>query len=135
MQQTDYNCPINMDTDTNARLTQHDVQLAKIETTLQNMATSLESLSRSMEKQSDLIMQLVHNESNFKSSVERIHQRIDNLNNDFTLLEARCNDFKKSLASVTFFVRNPKVALFSVIGLYVMTFKEVRDAVFRTLGG
>ena len=134
MQQQEYNCQI-MDETTQHRLTQHDVQLAKIETTLDQMATSLESLSRSMEKQSDLIIQLVHNESNFKSSVERIHQRIDNLNNDFTLLEARCNDFKKSLAPVTFFVRNPKVALFSVIGLYVMTFKEVRDAVFRTLGG
>ena len=134
MQQQEYNCQI-MDETTQHRLTQHDVQLAKIETTLDQMAKSLDRLSNSLEKQSELIMTLVTIESDFKSSVARIHQRIDNVNDEVTLLEARCNDFKKSLAPVTFFVRNPKVALFSVIGLYVMTFKEVRDAVFATFGG
>ena len=134
MEQSDFTCPI-MNDDTSQRLTQHDVQLAKIETTLDQMAKSLDRLSNNLEKQSELIMTLVTIESDFKSSVARIHQRIDNVNDEVTLLEARCNDFKKSLAPVTFFVKNPKVAAFTAIGLYVLTFKEVRDAVFATFGG
>ena len=134
MQQTDYNSPI-MDDTTQHRLTQHDVQLAKIETTLEQMAKSLDRLSNSLEKQSELIMSMVTIESDFKASVSRIHDRIDQTRNEINLLEARCIDFQKSMTPITFFVKNPKVAALTALGLYVMTFKEVRDAVFRTFGG
>ena len=134
MQQQEYNCQI-MDETTQHRLTQHDVQLAKIETTLEQMAKSLDRLSNSLEKQSDLIVSFVNAESDFKASVARIHDRIDQTREEINLLEARCGDFQKSIAPITFFVKNPKVAAMTAIGLYVLTFKEVRDAVFATFGG
>ena len=134
MEQSDFTCPI-MNDDTSQRLTQHDVQLAKIETTLDQMAKSLDRLSNSLEKQSDLIVSFVNAESNFKASVARIHDRIDQTREEINLLEARCGDFQKSIAPITFFVKNPKVAAMTAIGLYVLTFKEVRDAVFATFGG
>ena len=134
MEQSDFTCPI-MNDDTSQRLTQHDVQLAKIETTLEQMAKSLDRLSNSLEKQSDLIVSFVNAESDFKASVARVHDRIDQTREEINLLEARCGDFQKSIAPITFFVKNPKVAAMTAIGLYVLTFKEVRDAVFATFGG
>ena len=134
MQQQEYNCQI-MDETTQHRLTQHDVQLAKIETTLEQMAKSLDRLSNSLEKQAELIVSFVNAESDFKASVARVHDRIDQTREEINLLEARCGDFQKSIAPITFFVKNPKVAAMTAIGLYVLTFKEVRDAVFATFGG
>ena len=134
MEQSDFTCPI-MNDDTSQRLTQHDVQLAKIETTLDQMAKSLDRLSNSLEKQAELIVSFVNAESDFKASVARVHDRIDQTREEINLLEARCGDFQKSIAPITFFVKNPKVAAMTAIGLYVLTFKEVRDAVFATFGG
>ena len=121
--------------ETQEKLTDHDVRLATIEAHLEHVSSSLDRLAETMVTQHHLLTEFTRLDTNSKHSVQRIHDRIDRMEECVKNMRDDCDRFKKSMSPLLFFANNPKAGFMMLIGLYVMTFKEVRDAVFHTLGG
>lgn len=140
------------------RLYDHESKLAKVETILERvalnqdkMADAVSQISNSIVKQELILEKLSFLETNSKGSFERIHLRIDavenrtectaesliNTNNSIKRVEADTKENTDKLNDLEIFAmirKYPLGAIMILLGMYSMTFQETRDLVAGVLG-
>lgn len=121
-----------------SRVSSHETKLVKIETILERVANNQDSLtesmaeiSKSMQKQELLFEKLVNLETNTKSSIDRLHKRIDGTNEKVSDNFLFCNEKFKIIEPILFFIKRPKMFIVLISSCYLITIKEVRDVVFN----
>jgi uncharacterized coiled-coil protein SlyX len=112
--------------DIEERINNHDIKMARIETTLESIAKSMDKISGSIEQQQKALTRLAQVEENAKGSIERIHERIDAAHERINKLEAKCEKQKDDITPLLMLIKYPKIMLLLLIGAYVMLIPEVR---------
>mgnify|MGYP000745984200 CR=1 FL=1 len=125
------------------KVEKHETKLVRIETILERVATNqdkmaeaLSSISDSILKQELLLEKLTNLEENTKISINRVHKRIDSVDEKMKVkadqddVEEHANKLK-ILEPVIFFSKYPKLAVMIIASMYLFTIKEVRDVIFN----
>lgn len=147
------------------KLYEHESKLVKVETILERvavnqdkMAEAVAQISTSIIKQELILEKLSHLETNSKGSFERVHSRIDRLDNenkylsakiehsDATLLDIKGNinrledkdeEHDTKMAELEIFAvikKYPLVTVLLGLGLYSLTFEPIRESVMDIIG-
>ena len=105
------------------KVIKHDYEFKSLTTSLAELSDSMKQLTKGLEQVIVLNERMVNMDRDLKDSFRRVHDRHDKLEED---LEKSL----KELEVFSFIARYPKIATLTALGLYVMTFDNVRKLVF-----
>lgn len=105
------------------KVIKHDYEFRSLTTSLAELSDSMKQLTKGLEQVIVLNERMISMDKDLKESFKRVHDRQDKFE----------DDLKKSINELEIFrfiAKYPKLAGFTVIGMYVMTFEQVRKLVF-----
>lgn len=116
------------------RVGSHDSRLVRIETLLEGVLQSHQKQTESIIKIEKLLTKLDHIETDTKESFVRIHKRVDQVTENVNEFHVHMKEEHKVLEPVVFLMRYPKFLLVGLVGMYLFTIKEFRDAFLMSIG-
>lgn len=122
------------------QINNHDKKLTKLETILERVGSNQDKMSDnigaiaiSIQKQELLLEKITNLEINTRSSFDRVHSRV-NIAIDAELKRFEAVNLKlKILDPLVQLLKYRIIAITSLIGIYAMTIKEVRDPIVEVL--
>jgi uncharacterized protein Yka (UPF0111/DUF47 family) len=110
---------------TDARINEHDVKLARIETLLESVATSMGKMSDAIESQQEALNKLSRVEESFKGSTMRIHDRIGALEKNCSKVETRIDEIEHNTELARVLSKYPKILILIFLGIIAMMLPEI----------
>lgn len=105
------------------KVIRHDIEFKTLTESLNALSENMKELTNSLKHIAVINEKLFNMDKDLKESFQRVHKRQDDIESDF-------KKGLKELEVFSFIARYPKIAGLTVIGMYVMTFENVRKLVF-----
>lgn len=101
------------------KVIRHDYEFKALTSSLSELSSNMKELTESLKHIAVINEKLFNMDKELKESFQRVHKRADEIEAEI-----------KELELVKILVKYPKITMFMVIGLYVMTFDSVRKTIF-----
>lgn len=112
------------------KVIRHDYEFQALTGSLKDLSKEMKELTASLKHVSILNERLISMDRDLKESFQRIHKRADEIEEEIEKKFIKYEAEMKELELVRILVKYPKLTMFMVIGLYVMTFDSVRKTIF-----
>ena len=108
------------------KVIRHDYEFQTLTGSLKDLSKEMKELTASLKHVSILNERLISMDRDLKESFQRIHKRADEIEEEIEKKFVKYEAEMKELELVRILIKYPKLTIFMVIGLYVMTFDSVR---------